>query len=82
MPVISRFYGIIIKMYFNEHGIPHFHAIYNEYNGVFSISDLVMIEGDLPSKAQSLVKEWAQKYKIELEKMWKTKDIINLPGLE
>ena len=52
MPVISRFYGIIIKMYFNEHGIPHFHAIYNEYNGVFTISDLVMIEGDLPSKAR------------------------------
>jgi len=82
MPVISRFYGIIIKMYFNEHGIPHFHAIYNEYNGVFTISDLVMIEGDLPSKAQSLVKEWAHKYKNELEKMWETKDIINLPGLE
>ncbi|HQO10726.1 MAG TPA: DUF4160 domain-containing protein [Clostridiales bacterium] len=82
MPVISRFYGIIIKMYFNEHGIPHFHAVYNEYNGVFSISDLSMIEGDLPLKAQSLVKEWAQKYKAELEKMWDTKDIINLPGLE
>ncbi|HQO09060.1 MAG TPA: DUF4160 domain-containing protein [Clostridiales bacterium] len=82
MPVISRFYGIIIKMYFNEHGIPHFHAIYNEYNGVFSISDLIMIEGDLPSKAQTLVKEWAFKYKDELEKMWATKDIITLPGLE
>lgn len=82
MPVISRFYGIVIKMYFNEHGIPHFHAIYNEYNGVFSISDLIMIEGDLPSKAQALVKEWALKYKSELEKMWETKDIINLPGLE
>jgi len=82
MPVISRFYGIVIKMYFNEHGIPHFHAIYNEYNGVFSISDLIMIEGDLPSKAQTLVKEWALKYKDELEKMWATKDIITLPGLE
>ncbi|MBN2857840.1 MAG: DUF4160 domain-containing protein [Candidatus Delongbacteria bacterium] len=82
MPVIARFYGIIIKMYFNEHGIPHFHAIYNEFNGVFSISDLIMIEGDLPLKAQSLVKEWAQKYKNELDVMWKTKDIIKLPGLE
>ena len=82
MPVISRFYGIIIKMYFNEHGIPHFHAIYNEFNGVFSISDLTMIEGDLPLKAQSLVKEWAQKYRNELHVMWETKDIIKLPGLE
>ena len=35
MPVISRFYGILIKMYFCEHGVAHFHAIYAEYNGVF-----------------------------------------------
>jgi hypothetical protein len=39
MPVITRFYGIIIKMYFSqgEHGIPHFHALYGEYNAVFNI---------------------------------------------
>ena len=36
MPVITRFYGILIKMYFREHGSPHFHAVYNEYNGVFT----------------------------------------------
>ena len=35
MPVIARFYGILIKMYFREHGVPHFHAIYGEFNGVF-----------------------------------------------
>ena len=82
MPVISRFYGIIIKMYFNEHGIPYFHAIYNEYSGVFEILNLQMIEGDLPNKAKALVKEWAELYKKELKKMWDTKDIIKLPGLE
>lgn len=37
MPVISRFYGIVIKMYFNDHTPPHFHALYGEYNGVFDI---------------------------------------------
>lgn len=37
MPVIARFYGILIKMYFREHGVPHFHAIYGEYNGVFAV---------------------------------------------
>jgi hypothetical protein len=51
MPVIARFYGIVIKMYFSqsEHGVPHFHAIYGEFNGVFAIETLEMIEGDLPS---------------------------------
>ena len=49
MPVIARFYGILIKMYFKEHGVPHFHAIYAEYNGVFDIQTLEMIEGDLPN---------------------------------
>ena len=45
MPEISRFYGIIIKMYFREHGLPHFHAIYGEFNGVFETDNLKMIEG-------------------------------------
>lgn len=57
MPIIARFYGILIKMYFKEHGIPHFHALYAEYNGVFEIESLEMIEGDLPNRAQRMVKE-------------------------
>ncbi len=62
MPVIARFYGILIKMYFSqsEHGVPHFHAIYGEYNGVFEIQTLEMLEGDLPGRAQRLVREWAR----------------------
>jgi hypothetical protein len=40
MPVIARFYGIAVKMYFNEHGVPHFHAVYGEFNGVFDIETL------------------------------------------
>ena len=50
----------LIKMYFKEHGIPHFHALYAEYNGVFEIESLEMIEGDLPNRAQRMVKEWAE----------------------
>lgn len=42
-------------MYFKEHGIPHFHAIYGEFNGVFNIDTLEMIEGDLPDRALRLV---------------------------
>ena len=58
MPVIARFYGILIKMYFSqsEHGVPHFHAIYGEFNGVFTIETLEMIEGDLPARSQRLVR--------------------------
>jgi hypothetical protein len=82
MPVIARFYGILIKMYFKEHGIPHFHAIYGEFNGVFDVKTLEMIEGDLPSRAQRLVLDWADRYKDELEDMWKTQDYKKLPGLE
>ena len=82
MPVIARFYGILIKMYFREHGVAHFHAIYGEFNGVFEINTLEMIEGDLPGRAQRLVLEWAERYRDELRQMWETQEYKALPGLE
>ena len=82
MPVIARFYGILIKMYFREHGVPHFHAIYGEFNGVFVVDSLEMIEGDLPGRAQKLVLEWAERYRDELRQMWETQEYKALPGLE
>ncbi len=69
-------------MYFKEHGVPHFHALYAEYNAVFDIESLEMIEGDLPRRAQKLVKEWAELYKNDLIAMWKTQEFKKLPGLE
>lgn len=52
MPVISRFHGIVIKMYLRqkEHNPPHIHAIYGECIGMFSLSDGEMFEGDIPYK--------------------------------
>lgn len=84
MPVISRFYGLIIKMYFqqSEHNPPHFHVVYGEYIGVFDIETLTMIEGDLPNKAQLLVREWAENYKADLLKIWNTQEFKQLPPLE
>ncbi len=82
MPVVTRFFGIIIKMYFSEHGIPHFHAVYGEYNGVFDIETLEMIEGDLSNRAEKMIREWASGYKNDLLEMWKTKEFKKLPGLE
>lgn len=84
MPVIARFYGIIIKMYFSqsEHGVPHFHAVYGEFNGVFAIETLEMVEGDLPSRSQKLVKEQGAQYQVELLRMWQNNEFKQLPGLE
>ena len=84
MPVIARFYGIVIKMYFSqsEHGVPHFHAIYGEFNAVFAIETLEMLEGDLPARAQRLVNDWAEQYKRELLEMWTRQEFRQLPGLE
>ena len=82
MPIIARFYGILIKMYFKEHGVPHFHAIYGEFNGVFNVTTLEMIEGDMPARAAKMVKDWAKKYNQDLMEMWRTQEYRQLPGLE
>lgn len=84
MPTIARFYGMAVKMYFQqaEHNPPHFHVIYGEYVGVFDIQTLKMIEGDLPKKAQTLVKEWASNHTDDLLTIWKTQEFKPLPPLE
>lgn len=70
MPELSRFLGIVIYMYFNEHNPPHFHAEYNEVKAAISIKTLGLIEGKLPPKVMSLVVEWAQEHQDELLENW------------
>lgn len=84
MPVISRFYGMVIKMYFlaSEHNPPHIHVIYGEYMGIIDIRNSEMITGNLPSKALAMVREWTMKNKDALLEMWKTQDIRQLPPIE
>lgn len=82
MPTISTFYGITIKMFFSDHNPPHIHAVYGEYNGLFDISSLEMIEGDLPKRAVDMIQEWAAKHQAELLKIWQTQEFIKLPGLK
>ncbi|MCL2254168.1 MAG: DUF4160 domain-containing protein [Lachnospiraceae bacterium] len=84
MPTISRFYGLVIKMYFrqSEHNPPHIHALYGECLGVIDIQTLEMIEGDLPAKALNLVREWAEDHKLELMDIWNTQIFRKLPPLE
>ena len=81
MPEIARFFGILIKMFFNGHNPPHFHALYGEYVGEFDIKNLTMVQGDLPPRAVSLVKEWAELHQEELMEMWNSQKIHKLPPL-
>ncbi len=71
MPEISRFFGIIIVMYYKEHAPPHFHAKYAGQRAAFGIQDLRLIEGRLPRRAVSLVLEWAFQHREELMENWR-----------
>ncbi len=85
MPVLSRFYGMIIKMYFlqREHNPPHIHAIYeNEYIGVMDIKTQKLIEGDLPPRAEKILAEWVKLHEKDLLKIWETQEFTKLPPLE
>ena len=70
MPVVSRFYGIVIYFFFKEHNPPHFHAEYNKHQAVILIDSLELEEGSLPGKALALVLEWAKEHQVELMKNW------------
>lgn len=70
MPEISRFYGIIIGMFYDDHSPPHFHARYAEHQASIIIDDLSITEGELPKHAIHLVREWATLHKNELMKNW------------
>ena len=69
MPEISRFLGIIIKMFFTDNPPPHLHAVYNEYNGRLNLETLEWLESDLPVRVKKLIIEWTKIPK-ELLKMW------------
>ena len=71
MPELSRFYGVRIMMYYDDHPPSHFHALYAEYEALIDIETLAVIAGDLPSRALGLVIEWASIHKAELREAWK-----------
>lgn len=70
MPEISRFLGIIIRMFYNEHNPPHFHAYYNDFNAEINIETFEIIAGNLPKKVYNLVVEWALEHRDELMYDW------------
>jgi Domain of unknown function (DUF4160) len=70
MPQISRFFGIIISMYYKDHNPPHFHAEYGDDEILINIEDLSIYRGHLPSRALGLVIEWASQHQDELIENW------------
>lgn len=70
MPEISRFYGIIIRMYFQDHNPPHFHAEYQGMTAEYDIRNLDLLAGRLSNRAHALVLEWASMHKDELMQNW------------
>jgi hypothetical protein len=70
MPSISRFFGLVIYMYFNDHSPPHFHAEYGEWEAVYVIDTLDVLRGELPRRAHIMVIEWALANREELRADW------------
>ncbi len=70
MPELSRFYGIVIKMYYNDHNPAHFHAEYGCDQMVVDVNTLAVIGGRLPPRATGLVIEWAAQHQGELREAW------------
>ncbi len=70
MPRISEFFGIAIYMYYKDHMPPHFHAIYAQHEAEIGIDPIVILDGSLPRRVQSLVFEWAAISQNELRANW------------
>ena len=82
MPEVSRFYGIVIKVFFRDHPPPHFHAVYAEHQALYDIETLEVIEGELPRTAAKLVVEWATPNREALRRIWETQEFVEIPPLE
>ena len=73
MPELSRFYGIIIRMYCEvgePHGRPHFHAYYQDHVAIYSFAPVEIIAGTLPRRQRRLVDAWAELHEEELRHDW------------
>jgi Domain of unknown function (DUF4160) len=83
MPRIASFYGIVISMYYEEHGVPHFHAHYAEHDSSISIDTLEILGGFLPPRALALVRKWATLHRDELYANWgRARDEAPLESIE
>ena len=73
MPVLSMFYGIVIRIYFfdnKQHHVPHIHAEYSDHKAVFSIETGEILTGRFPVKKTKLVQAWIEIHREELDADW------------
>jgi hypothetical protein len=86
MPELSRFYGIVVSMYPNDHAPPHFHAEYEGGEVVIDIRTLEVLWGRLRRRALALVLEWAALHRAELARNWERaregRDLERIPPLK
>lgn len=80
MPELSRFYGIVIRMFFNDHPPPHIHAYYGSDEALLAIETLSLFAGRLPPRAMGLVVEWASLHQEELMEAWNRAQSLEPPG--
>ncbi len=86
MPIVSIFFGIVIRLYHGDHNPPHFHATYGEFEAIIEIKSGKILEGKLPTKAIKLVEEWRKKHHADLNSAWTAVAAMKTPrrikGLE
>jgi hypothetical protein len=80
MPEIARFYGIVVRIYFDDHPPPHFHASYAGQTAKIDIDSLTVIAGKLPPRALGLAVEWAALHQEELRDAFRRASILEPPG--
>jgi len=86
MPIISTFFGIIVRMYFDDHAPPHIHVEYQGYEAQIAIADGSVVKGKLPKRALALVRQWCLDHRAELEQNWANalalKPLNRVPGAD
>ena len=80
MPEVSRFYGIVIQIYYGDHPPPHFHALYAGDVAKITIETLQIIDGSIPKRALGLVLDWASAHQAELRVAFERAAALQAPG--
>ena len=80
MPEVSRFYGIVIQIYYGDHPPPHFHALYAGQVAKIAIETLQVIDGSIPKRALALVLDWTSIHQQELLDAFNRAAALQAPG--
>lgn len=86
MPIVSVFFGIVIRLYHADHNPPHFHAIYGDFEAIVELKTGKILKGQMPARGKNLIEEWRKKHLKELNEAWLAVSQLKMPkkikGLE